>query len=166
MNAVPSAPTLVLLLLVPLLVWRVYARFRRLVGRQRLTKVRPWITLTLFPLLSGLLAWVVYPALDGIGWLAAGLAGGAALAVLGLKLTRFERTPQGLFYTPNGILGMSLVLLFVGRLAYRAIEVYALSASNTVTGFAVSSVTLAVFGLLAGYYIGYAVGLLRWRYEV
>jgi hypothetical protein len=162
----PSVQAIVLLLLIPLLVWRVYARFRRLVGRQRLTKVRPWVALTLFPLLIGLLAWLVYPNVDKIGWLGAGLAGGGGLAVLGLKLTSFERTPQGLFYTPSGILGVSLVLLFVGRIAYRAIEVYALSASNTLTGFVVSSVTLAVFGLLAGYYIGYALGLLRWRYKI
>src|SRR3954468_18345507 len=162
----PATPTLVLLLLVPLLVWRIYARFRRLVGRQRLTKVRPWITLTVFPLLAALLAWVAYPNMDRIGWLAAGIAAGAGLSLFGLKLTSFERTSQGLFYTPNKYLGISLVLLFIGRIAYRVVEVAALSASNTVTGFVVSAVTLAVFGLLAGYYIGYAVGLLRWRYEL
>jgi hypothetical protein len=162
----PATPTLVLLFLVPLLVWRTYARFRRLVGRQRLTKVRPWITLTVFPLLTGLLAWVAYPNVHRIGWLAAGIAGGAGLSLLGLKLTSFERTAHGLFYTPNKYLGISLVVLFIGRIAYRIVEVAALSASNTVTGFVVSSVTLAVFGLLAGYYLGYTAGLLRWRYEV
>jgi len=162
----PSTPTIVMILLVPLLVWRVYSRFRRLVGRQRLSKVRPWITLTVFPLLSGLLSWLVYPNTDAIAWLGAGIAAGAALSLLGLKLTRFERTPRGYFYHPNRYLGISLVLLFVGRIAYRVIEVAALSAANTLTGFVVSSVTLAVFGLLAGYYIGYAVGLLRWRYQI
>jgi hypothetical protein len=164
--AAPSAPTLVLLLLVPLLAWRIYARFRRLVGRQRLTKVRPWITLTVFPLLGGFLSWVVYPNVDLIGWLLIGIAAGAALSLAGLRLTTFERTPQGLFYTPNRYLGISLVLLFIGRIAYRVIEVTVLSAGNTMTGFVVSPVTLAVFGVLAGYYIGYAVGLLRWRYEI
>jgi hypothetical protein len=147
-------------------VWRTYKRFRRLVGRQRLTMVRPWITLTLFPLLAALLGWAVYPNRDLIGWLGAGIAAGAALSLLGLKLTAFERTPQGLFYTPNRYLGISLVLLFIGRIAWRVIEVTVLSAGNTVTGFVVSPVTLAVFGVLAGYYIGYAAGLLRWRYEI
>jgi hypothetical protein len=32
--------------------------------------------------------------------------------------------------------------------------------------FARSPLTLGVFGLLAGYYIAYAVGLLRWRFAV
>jgi hypothetical protein len=162
----PATPILVLLLLVPLMLWRIYARFRRLVGRQRLTKVRPWITLTLFPLLIALLSWVAYPNVGTIGWLAAGVAAGAGLSLLGLKLTSFERSPHGLFYTPNKVLGVSLVLLFVGRIAYRVIEVAVLSAGNTFTGFVVSPVTLAVFGLLAGYYLGYAAGLLRWRYQL
>ena len=160
----PSA-TVVMLLLVPLLVWRTYSRVRRLIGRQRLSRVRPWITLTIFPLLIVLLSWLVYPNLDRIGWMAAGLAAGAALSVLGLKLTSFERTPQGLFYTPNRYLGLTLVLLFVGRIIYRVIEVTLLSAGNTLTGFVFSSLTLTVFGLLAGYYLGYAAGLLRWRYK-
>ena len=47
----PSASTLTLLVLLPLLAWRAYARLRRMVGRQRLSRVRPWITLTLFPAL-------------------------------------------------------------------------------------------------------------------
>jgi len=161
----PSTPTVVMLLLVPLLVWRTYSRVRRLIGRQRLTRVRPWISLIVMPLLAGLLSWVAWPAVDKIGWLAAGIAAGAALSALGLKLTAFERTPQGFFYTPNRYLGMSLVLLFVGRIVYRVIEVTVLSAGNTVTGFALSSLTLAVFGLLAGYYVGFNAGLLRWRYK-
>jgi hypothetical protein len=29
-----------------------------------------------------------------------------------------------------------------------------------------SAATVAIFGLLAGYYITYAIGLARWRYRV
>jgi len=39
MNA-PSPSTITLLLLIPLFAWRVRRRFRRMVGRQRLSKVR------------------------------------------------------------------------------------------------------------------------------
>lgn len=46
-------------------------------------------------------------------------AGIAALGVYGLRLTRFERTPTGLFYTPNAHLGIALSLLLVLRLGYR-----------------------------------------------
>jgi hypothetical protein len=32
--------------------------------------------------------------------------------------------------------------------------------------FAHSPLTLSIFGLLAGYYIAYAIGLVRWRFAV
>jgi len=82
-----------------------------------------------------------------------------------LRLTRFEPTPEGLFYTPNAYLGIALSLLFFGRLVYRMVEVYAITsaASPTPPSFGSSSLTLAVFGLIAGYYVTYAVGLMLWR---
>ena len=41
-----SPATITVLILIPLIIWRVYSRIRRMVGRQRPSKVRPWITLT------------------------------------------------------------------------------------------------------------------------
>ena len=160
----PSAATLTVLVLVPLIAWRMYSRVRRMVGRQRLSRVRPWITLALFPLLVLLLGSlsIAHPA--NLALLAAGLAGGGALAVYGLRRTKFEPTPQGLFYTPNAHLGIALSALFLVRIAYRGYEVYALGPAAS--DFGRSPLTLAVFGLLAGYYIGYAVGLVRWRAQV
>ena len=164
----PAPSTIALAVLIPVVVWRIYARFRRMVGRQRLSRVRPWITLAIFPVLVALVALAGHFDFDRLRWLAAGLAGGSALALYGLRLTRFEATPQGLFYTPNARLGIALSLLFVARIVYRIFEVYALrsSASPGAADFASSPLTQAVFGLLAGYYIAYAVGLLRWRLSV
>ena len=44
----PAPSTIALLALLPLVAWRVYMRFRRMVGRQQLSRVRPWITLAIF----------------------------------------------------------------------------------------------------------------------
>lgn len=160
--------TVTLLVLVPLIVWRMYSRFRRMVGRQRLSGVRPWITLTIFPLLILLIAFTTLSHPDRLAWLAAGLVAGALLGVFGLGKTRFEPTPQGLFYTPNAHLGIALSLLFVARVAYRFIEIYAIDPGvpHGMNDFARSPLTLAVFGLLAGYYVAYAIGLVRWRFRV
>src|SRR5512140_801540 len=111
----PTPTGIALLVLLPLLAWRVYSRIRRMIGRQRLSRVRPWITLTLFPVLVALLAYAARSHVERLGWLAGGLMIGVFLAVYGLRLTRFEPTPQGLFYTPNVHLGIALSLLFVGR---------------------------------------------------
>ena len=164
----PSASTVVLLALFPLIAWRIYSRVKRLVGRQRLSRIRPWITLAVFPLLIALLAFFASPDPLRLATLAGGLGCGALLAVYGLRRTRFEPTKQGLFYTPNAHLGIALSLLFVGRIVYRLVEVFALDPGQPRGGveFAQSPLTLSVFGLLAGYYIGYAIGLVRWRFAV
>jgi hypothetical protein len=167
MNAL-NPSTLTLLVLLPLIGWRIYARFRRMVGRQRLSRIRPWVTLVLFPLLLLLLSYAARAYPQRRAWLAAGLGAGALLAVFGLRHTRFEPTRQGLFYTPNAHLGIALSLLFVGRIVFRLVEVYAIdpAAPRGMGEFAASAVTLSVFGLLAGYYIAYAIGLVRWRWRV
>lgn len=166
--AAPSPSAITLLVLVPLLAWRVYARVRRMVGRQRLSRVRPWITLAIFPALILLLCYTGYPQLERLWWLAGGLGAGALLGVFGLRRTKFEPTPQGLYYTPNAHLGIALSLLFVARIVYRLVEVYALQPSvpDGPDDFVRSPLTLSVFGLLAGYYIAYAIGLARWRFAV
>jgi hypothetical protein len=164
----PSAPTLTVLVLLPLVGWRVYARFKRMVGRQRLSKIRPWITLSIFPALVILLCLSALSHPQRIWLLAAGLGAGSLLGGLGLSKTTFQPTPQGLFYTPNAHLGIALSLLFVARIAYRFVEVLVLEPHlpHGMDDFARSPLTLGVFGLLAGYYIIYAVGLVRWRFRV
>lgn len=164
----PSSSTITLLVLLPLITWRVYARFRRMVGRQRLSKVRPWITLAIFPVLLVLLCFAAHEHPERLWWLAGGLGLGVLLGIFGLGKTQFEPTPQGLFYTPNAHLGIALSLLFVARIAYRLFEIYAAepTVQHGMGDFARSPLTLAVFGLLAGYYISYAIGLVRWRFRV
>lgn len=117
-------PIITLLVLAPLLIWRLYSRIRRMVGRQRLSRVRPWITVILFPLLVLLLASAGYARPELLLWLAGGLASGGLLAAYGLRRTQFETTPQGLFYTPHAHLGIALSLLLVSRILYRLVEVY------------------------------------------
>jgi hypothetical protein len=145
--------------------WRLYSRLKRMVGRQRLSSVRPWLTVCVFPL-------VVVAVLPGASAhpeallaLAAGLAAGAALGRYGLRLTQFEATPLGLYYTPNAHLGVALSLLLLGRIGYRATQLYLAggAAPAPSAAFARSPLTLLIFGTLAGYYVAYAFGLLRWR---
>ena len=163
-----SPSTITLIVLIPLILWRVYSRIRRMVGRQRLSRVRPWVTLVIFPLILAMLALAALHRPERLAILVVGIAAGVGLAIFGLRRTKFEATPQGLYYTPNAHLGIALSLLFVVRILYRFIEIYALNPTvpRDMREFGSSPLTLAVFGLLAGYYIGYAVGLVRWRWRV
>ncbi len=165
----PTSNLLPFLVVIPIIIWRLYGRIRRSIGRQTLSKVRPWITIGVFPLLVAAFAYAAarsHP--QALGWLAGAALAGTLLGVFGLSRTKFEVTPQGLFYTPNAHLGIALSLLLVGRVLYRMITVYVdgPEAARNGMDFARSPVTLALFGLLAGYYVAYAIGLVRWRRRV
>ena len=159
---------LTVLLVVALVVWRVYSRIRRVIGRQRLSTVRPWITVVVFPLVAALvLATSIVHPLTGVALLG-GAAVGIGLGVLGTRLTRFEATPAGLFYTPNAHLGIGLSLLLGLRLGYRfvTLQINGGPFDPQAMQLGASPLTMAIFGTLAGYYVTYAIGLLRWRAQV
>ena len=92
---------------------------RRNIGRQPLRPRRIIISIVIFSVVSVLFIGTVAPQsrlLLGIG---GGLLLGALLGFIGLRLTQFETTDEGHFYTPNTHIGVALSLLFVGRLLYR-----------------------------------------------
>ena len=163
MHAQGNPSMLVTVLIVALVAWRLYARSRRLIGRQRLSKWRPWVTVTLLPLLFvifGVLSRHQPPALWALG---GGAIAGIGLGILGLKLTRFETTPDGPSYTPSAHLGIALSTILVLRIGYRFIQ----SSQSANIGapppsYSSSPLTLLIFGALALYYVTNAVGLIRW----
>jgi hypothetical protein len=93
--------------------------------------------------------------------LGGGLAAGVLLALVGLRLTRFEATPEGRFYTPNPYIGVAISILFVGRLLYRLFMLSTVSEKPMqAPPLMQSSLSFLVFGLLAGYYMAYYIGVL------
>ena len=158
--------TIALLVLVPLLVWRIYARLKRAMGRQSSQLWRHWAAVIVFPL--AILGFAIGARHDllALSCLGAGSLAGAWLGVWGIVLTRFESTDKGYFYTPNMHLGIAVSMLFIARLLYRGLELYMVSREAIPApahNFTSSPLTLLVFGLLAGYYAAYGRGLLRWR---
>ena len=150
------------LVMSPLIVFGLYRRMRRNFGRQPIRPGRMW---TRVAILSAL---VVLFALGGLRnpllaeGLAAGLAGGIALGFAALRFTHFEIDGNNDCYTPNPWIGLALAALLLGRLMYRFMALYP-AMQNAANGYAAyqrSPLTLAVFGLLIGYYIAYYAGLL------
>jgi hypothetical protein len=159
---------LVAVAIAALVAWRVFARIRRLMVRQRLTGARPWILVCVLPVALAALLLVSLPRPASALALVGGVAVGVGLGLYGLRLTTFEETPQGLFFTPNRYLGAAISLLLVGRIAYRALRVYVLSepTGGMAPDFMRTPLTLLLVGTLAGYYLVYSAGLLRWRRRV
>lgn len=141
------------------LAWSIYRRVRRNIGRQPLRPRRITISIAIFSIVSVLFVSASRqhpPLLLGI---AAGLLLGVLLGLVGLRLTQFETTDQGHFYTPNTLIGVALSLLFVARILYRfwVLRDTALAADHP--PLMQSPLTFFIFGLIAGYYIVYYIGL-------
>jgi hypothetical protein len=159
----PALQVLITTAIVVLIVWRLYSRIRRGIGRQSLHPRRPWITPTILPLLlilCGVLS-AAQPVLELPLW--GGVVIGVTLGLLGLRLTRFEVTSAGLFYTPSAHLGIALSTLLICRIAYRIATGFPGAGAGPSGPPTLTPLTLLLVGTLAGYYCTYALGLLRWQ---
>jgi hypothetical protein len=144
-----------------LMAWGVYRRVRRNIGRQPLRPRRIISSIVIFSLVSILIICTslqMPKLLLGIG---GGLLLGALLGFVGLRLTKFETTDAGHFYTPNTHIGIALSLLLAGRMIYRFIVLN--DFSNTMSAghpppFQ-SPLTFLIIGLTFGYYLVYYIGL-------
>jgi len=143
----------------------VYRRVRRNIGRQTLTARRQYIRMTLITVVCVVLA-LLHPLEPiAVAYMCSGLIVGAIVGWFALRHTEFEATPTGYFYTPHLYIGIAVTALFVGRLLYRVISVYAAaagSATGPVPPPGSSPLTLGILFLTASYYIVYCTGLLRW----
>lgn len=160
--------TIALLVLVPLLVWRIYARLKRLAVRQQSTPWRHRLAVVLLMLVIAVTAAVVMGNVLSLSSLGAGVLAGFWAGVWGIKLTRFERSEQGMFFTPHRYLGIGVAMLFVARVIYRGLELYTNSRTPVpvplpMMDFLYNPLTLLPLGLLAGYFASYSWGLLRKR---
>ena len=140
-------------------IWAVVRRVRRTFGRQPVQPARMWLRIALLTVVGvaasatiGMRNTQILEAIIG------GLACGAALGYLGLRHTRFEVTSEGRFYTPHTYIGLTVLLIFLARLAYRFL--YLASDPSAAATYQRSPLTFGVFGLLVGYYVLYYVGIL------
>src|SRR5581483_1240068 len=146
-----------------------YRRFRRSFGRQ---PVQPKRMITRVVILCVVGALLLIGATLNPMMLAADVGGlilGLALGWWGLKLTRFERHADGVHYIPHSWFGIGITVLLLARLAYRFTVLWpamqgahgAAPAAAQPPPYPNSPLTLALFGLLIGYYVFYYLGVLR-----
>ncbi len=153
------------LLLLPLSLWQ---RYRMGKARRR---ARPWLVrLNAWALLVSLLLFLASMALTNVWWpgalayATAGLGIGVVTGIAGLWLSRFETTPQGMFYTPNPWLVLALTLLVAGRIAMGFVELWRYwqgRESLALVPVLDHASLFAVAGVLLGYYLAYTWGLRR-----
>lgn len=156
--------TLALLVLTPLLVWRIYSRIKKQMLRQRSIVSRHYTGLLVFGAMILVPLGQLFDTPYNLAALVVGAGGGIGYAVWGLKLTRFEDTPQGYFFTPPARLGLVIAMVLVARLLYIGIEIYANQGKGIPTQQLTDSpLSMLCVGLTAGYFGWYSAALLRWR---
>ncbi len=165
-----------------LIVFAIYRRLRRSFGRQLLRPGR----MTLRMVLLAAVGCALLPmALRSAQYLWAELAGaalGIGLGLWGAERTRFMTYDGRLHYVPHTYTGIAISLLFLGRLAFRGVQVYAgvqaphaadaggayvADAASPSLAFAPTSMvrsplTVGIFFVLAGYYLWY-YGSVLWK---
>src|SRR5690348_2011565 len=151
---------------VPLIVLIYYRRFRRLFGRQPVREGRMITRVVILALAGAMLLAVALRNPLALAADAGGLVAGAALGWWGLRLTRFERHSDGVHYIPHSWFGIGIGALLIGRLIYRfmVFSPAAQQAAQNTAPLAMyqrSPLTLALFGLLVGYYVCYYLGVIR-----
>jgi hypothetical protein len=147
-----------------LMAWSIYRRVRRNIGRQQLRPKRAivrLVILSIFSLLICLMGFLFPAILLGFG---GGLVCGGLLGLAGLKLTQFETTEEGHFYTPDTRIGVALSLLLVGRILYNMMTGrYSFTPGQPPPQ--PSPLTYLIIGLTFGYYIVYSIGLIVHAHE-
>ena len=159
-----SLTTVALILLVPVLVWRIYQRVKSQLTRQRSILSRHYTGLLVFG------AMVLVPLtqlLDrplSLAALALGAIAGLALGSYGVRKTRFEDTPEGYYFTPPLRMGILVAMLLVARVIYLGIEIYMNQGSARPNPrFSDSEATMFCVGLAGAYFATFSATLMRWR---
>lgn len=159
------------ILFAALLAWGIYRRMRRTFGRQTVNAGRMWARVGILTLVGALVMVGAARNLSALEGMLGGIVCGCALGYLGLKHTQFEITPEGSFYTPHTYIGLVVTVLFLGRLGYRFFTLYSPGmapappggnpmAAGFANGYG-SPLTVAIFGVLVGYYVLFNLGVLQ-----
>lgn len=159
-----SITTLALLVLTPLLVWRVYNRIKARMTRQRSIVSRHYTGVLVFGAMIVVPLVQLFDKLPSLAALVAGAAFGAGWSMYALKRTRFEDTPQGYYFTPPARLGILMAMILVARILYLGVEIYANQGKGLpAPRLTDEPLTMLCVGLTAGYFAWYSAGLLQWR---
>ncbi|MFC5476594.1 hypothetical protein [Massilia suwonensis] len=153
---------IIMLAATPLIAWRVYKRVQRLTVRQKSRLWRHWFGVTFLPTLLLALTVMLVNQPVALATLLGGTLAGAALGFAALRRVRFERVGKDYFYTPYAPIGMLVATIFIVRVLYRLFEMATLGA-HQLPAFGSSPLTMGILGVVAGYYLVGASGLLRWR---
>jgi hypothetical protein len=158
-------PNMIYAIMIPVMVFAVWRRVRRSFGRQPIQRRKMMARIAFLTVLGALIIWGGMHNLRLVEGLLGGALAGAALGTVGLRLTRFERDASGAdLYIPNAWIGGVLTAVLIARLAWRFLvlmpQMQDPAMAHSAPAMGNSPLTMAILGLMIGYYICYYAGLL------
>ncbi len=150
-----------------LIAFVLYRRIRKTIGFQKLAKGPMTARIVIFAVIGALMlaAGAVHPVLYLYDL--AGIAAGIILAYYAIRTATFERRGDNWFYRPNPWVGIILLGLFIGRMADRLYEGYAIYKSSSAytegnqAQFYHDPFTAVVLFAIVAYYVVYYTFVIR-----
>jgi hypothetical protein len=166
---VPLLLLAVLLLLSPVVLVPLSLALRYRAGTAR-RRARGWVAaVNIFGLVVSAVLFLVGAAITSVwapralSYSLLGLGGGIVLGIVGLWLSRWEPTAEGLHYTPNRLLVLAVTLVFTARVLYglwRGWHAWHAAPGQTswLAAFGVAG-SLGAGAVVLGYYLAYWIGV-------
>jgi hypothetical protein len=150
-----------LLVLTPLLVWRVYARLKAAMAPQRSVVSRHWTGLGVFLAMALIVIAESSRNLVLLAYAVTGLGFGIGWGVFAARRTRMEERADGFWFRPYARLGILVAMLFFARVLYVGFDLYA--GGQPLRRLTDSPLTIIAMTVMAGYFGTISASLLRWR---
>jgi hypothetical protein len=107
---------------VVLIGWGIYRRIKRTIGYQQVRPKRMVFRIVVFAIVGLLILSLAFShPIQYVGD-AVGLLCGVTLGYFGIRQLKIEKREQGWFYRTHGTVEAIVLVLFIGRIAYRLIE--------------------------------------------
>jgi hypothetical protein len=150
-----------------LIIFALYRRVRRSVGRQPYQPRRLAVRAALLALVCAVFA-AIHPTLQGLAAAAIGAGLGAGFGFYALRHTRFESAVDGKFYTPHPYIGLAVAALLIARIAYRFTRIGGIIPMTSqppqnfeaLNQIVANPLTMGVYFVMAGYYVYFYVGVI------
>jgi membrane protein CcdC involved in cytochrome C biogenesis len=159
----------VVFIIILFIIFRIYRRIRRIGGFQKFVKWRVLVRITVMAIVGILLLFTGFPnpvmyIFDSVGILLGGI-----VSYIAIQTSSFEWREDNWFYSQHPRISMLLIMLFVGRIAYKAYQICASPSISQGTfgqpvllvNYSHDPATAGTLFILITYYVVYYTFLLR-----
>jgi hypothetical protein len=161
--------TVSVFLIILFISFRIYRRIRKTCGFQKFIKWRMITRITVMAIIGIILLFTGFPNPGMYVFDSAGILLGGIVSYFAIRTSLFEWREDDWFYSQNPRISILLIMLFVGRITYKAYQIYAPSSASQgpfaqsalLVNYSRDPSTAVILFILITYYVVYYTFLLR-----